>query len=412
MQPNQIISKKDLLNHFGSSKILQIFDLKQMEDLLKINIPPEIWDNAQNRNLLSFSQEFVQRTEEFAFNGSKIECIYLISFFINLTELSLYNNKISDISAISKLKNMKKLQLSINCIDDISALQSLTDLTHLNLSNNKLISYTLALPNLVELLLSGNKLQDIFGLKHSYRLERLDLSYAETTELSSIPHQLFGLKQLDLCKNNLKQISYLSNFVDLQCLNLGSNTHLQDIGHLKFCTQLTELRIQLTNVADIWPLQFMKNLKTLFMADTKVVDLHPLQHLNQLGYISAPHTCIIDVSPLSNLTKLYYLNLSDSKIINADILKCHNNYTRKYHFLFLKVPTIDELLFYNKILKVHSSQKQIRKIQNDKRVPKFRASLASKKNYVLATLNNQIMAISTELNLFAQLIQNQNKYLD
>ncbi|CAL6035676.1 leucine-rich_repeat domain-containing protein [Hexamita inflata] len=278
MQPNQEIkSKEDLLKHFGSSLKLEILDLQQMKDLLEMNIPLEVWEDASNRNLFSVNQEFVQETKEFKFNGRSIEHIYLISFLTNLTELSLQNNDISGISSISKLKNLKKLYLSINRIKDISALQLLT-VTHLNLFKNIITSYTVALPNLVELSLECNELQDKSGLQHSPKLERLDLTETETTDLRTIPHQLFGLKYLNLYYNNLKEISYLSNFIDLQILSLGENEQLQNIGPLQFCTQLTYLSISGTCIADIWPLQFMKNLNSLEMAHTKVVDLHPLQN--------------------------------------------------------------------------------------------------------------------------------------
>ncbi|CAL6107004.1 Conserved_hypothetical protein [Hexamita inflata] len=195
MQPNHAIeSKEDLLKHFGSSKKLEILDLEQMENLLKMNVPPEVWEDASNRNLLSFGQEFVQETKEFKFNGRRIEYIYLISFLTNLTELDLSKNYISDISSISKLKNLKNLYLSCNRIEDISALQHLPDLIHLYLSYNNLTSYTLALPHLVELLLSGNKLQNKSGLQHLPKLKDLHLYATETTDLRTIPHQLFNLK--------------------------------------------------------------------------------------------------------------------------------------------------------------------------------------------------------------------------
>ncbi|CAL6075411.1 leucine_Rich repeat family protein [Hexamita inflata] len=132
MQPNHKIKRKeDLLSHFGSSEQLEIRNLQQIQRFLKMNIPPQIWEDASNRNLLSFSQEFVQETKQFAFDDSKIEHIYLISFLTNITELSLYNNKISDISSISKLKNLKMIRLELNSIEDISALKSLLNLTHL-----------------------------------------------------------------------------------------------------------------------------------------------------------------------------------------------------------------------------------------------------------------------------------------
>ncbi|CAL5984165.1 leucine-rich_repeat domain-containing protein [Hexamita inflata] len=170
---HEITSKEDLLNHFSSSQKLEICDLKQIEDLLEMNIPPEIWKDASNRNLLSFNLEFVQRTNKFTLTYNNIQQIDLLSFLTNLTELNLQNNKISDISAISKIKNLKKLQLRSNRIKDISALQSLPDLTHLNLSENILTTYTIALPNILYLNISLqfidknycniNKLQDISG---------------------------------------------------------------------------------------------------------------------------------------------------------------------------------------------------------------------------------------------------------
>ncbi|CAL6023483.1 leucine-rich_repeat domain-containing protein [Hexamita inflata] len=396
MQPNHVIrSEEDLMNHFGSQK-LEILDLQQMERFLEMDVQPEVWEDASKRNLLSFSQEFAQQTEEYAFNNIGIKYIYLVSFLTNLTELDLQENQISDISAVSKLKNLKKLYLGSNRIEDISALQSLPDLTHLGLSKNQLTSYTLVLPNLVELSLGFNKLLDKSGLQHSPKLLKLNLSGTETTDLRTIPLQLFGFKELDQ---------------DLQFLDLCCNKQLKNIGHLQFCTQLTELNISTTSVADIWPLQFMKNLKTLEMYKTKVVDLHPLQHLYRLEKIYALYSCILDVSPLSKLIQLQTLSFSFNKITNADTLQHLKNFS-KYRLADQKVPTPDELKFYNKILKVHSSHKQIRKIQNEKSVCKFRTSLTQKKNYVSTKLNNQIMVMNKELNLFMQFIHNSNTYLD
>ncbi|CAL6075473.1 Conserved_hypothetical protein [Hexamita inflata] len=382
MQPNQEIeSQEDLLSHFGSSKQLEIRNLQQIRKLLEMDIPPQIWEDASNRNLLSFNQELIQGTKEVKFNYQNIKHIYLISFLTNLTELDLSGNKISDISSISKLKNMKKINLGSNCIDDISVLlsftdliylaelnlsqnqisdissisklkdlkildlscnniedisvlQSLPDLTHLYLQQTRITSYTLDLPNLIELLLGYNKLQDKSGLQHSPKLERLNLYGTETTDLRTIPHQLFGLKSLNIGNNNLTDISHLSNFVDLKCLNLGYNKQLQNIEHLKFCTQLTELNVSETSISDIWPLQFMKNLKALYMYRTQVVDLHPLQHLYRLERITAYDACIIDVSPLSKLTQLDYIYI---QIITKLLIQIHLSTSRIFQKIIFQI---------------------------------------------------------------------------
>ncbi|CAL6103176.1 Conserved_hypothetical protein [Hexamita inflata] len=327
--------------------------------------------------------------------------------FLSSTELNLSNKNISNISSIAKLKNLKKIYLNYNSIEDISTLQSLPDLTHLSLFYNKLTSYTLALPNLLELSLSYNKLEDKSGLQHSPKLENLDLNKTETTDLLTIPPQLFGLKELELSSNNLTEISYLSNFVDLQILYLSYNLQLKNIEPLKFCTQLTELSICETGVSDIWPLQFLINLKTLEIANTKVVDLHPLQYLYKLEDISAYHTCIIDVSPLAKLTLLESLNFSFNKITNAETLKHHKNFS-EYDFSHQEVPKPDELTFYSKILSVHSSHKQIRKIQAENRVSKFRESMTRQKEDIKLKINEQIRVMNQNIEIWAQFIQNSN----
>ncbi|CAL6054186.1 leucine-rich_repeat domain-containing protein [Hexamita inflata] len=375
-----------------------------MKDFLAQNAPPEVWEDGSNRNLLSFNQELVKRTKEFRLNNEGIQYLHLISLLTNLTELDLYNNKISNISSISLLKNLTKLNLRDNYIEDISALKSLHDLTHLQLYSNRLTSYTLALPNLVYLSLGNNKLQDKSGLQYSPKLESLYLSRTETTDLLIIS-QLFGLKVLYLSENNLKEISHLSNFLDLQRLELNNNKQLSNIGPLKFCTQLTQLSISETRVADIWPLQFQKNLKRLEMQTTKVVDLHPLQYLYRLEKISAYNACIIDVSPLSKLTQLQYLTLNNNKINNRDTLQHHPNFS-EYDFSDQQVPTTDELKFYNKILQVQSSHKYIRKIQDKNRISKFRESMTRQREYVNLQINEQIRVVNMKIEIWAQFIQN------
>ncbi|CAL6054146.1 leucine-rich_repeat domain-containing protein [Hexamita inflata] len=173
MQLNHAIeSKEDLLSHFSSSKQLEILDSEQMKNLLEMDAPPEVWEDASNRNLLSFNQQFVQQTKEFIFNMIKIEYCYLLSFLTNLTQLNLSGNKISDIFSISKLKNLKKINLGSNCIDDISVLLSFTDLIYLaelNLSQNQIsdISSISKLKNLKILDLSCNNIEDISVLQSS-----------------------------------------------------------------------------------------------------------------------------------------------------------------------------------------------------------------------------------------------------
>ncbi|CAL6073704.1 leucine-rich_repeat domain-containing protein [Hexamita inflata] len=144
------------------------------------------------------------------------------------------------------------------------------------------------------------------------------------------------------------------------------------------------------------------------MANTKVVDLHPLQYLYKLEEILAYHACIIDVSPLAKLTLLDSLDLSLNKITSADTLKHHYNFS-EYEFSGQKVPTSDELKFYNKILSVHSSQKQIRKlILAENRASKFKESMTHQKEYIKLKINEQIQYMNKKI----EIIFSQSYYTD
>ncbi|CAL6035446.1 Leucine-rich_repeat domain superfamily [Hexamita inflata] len=168
----------------------------------------------------------------------------------------------------------------------------------------------------------------------------------------------------------------------------------------------------------------MKDLKDLELQSTQVIDLHPLQYLNKLERICISYANVIDVTPLSNLTLLDCLFLIGNKIQSFDCLSHHKyyqkpksleelqieieeeqeenenaDYEEKYSLDFQNDPTDEELKFYNKILSVHSSHKQIRKIKSENKRQKFRTSLTLQKNYVSVMLNNQIMRMNKQLEI-------------
>ncbi|CAL6017484.1 leucine-rich_repeat domain-containing protein [Hexamita inflata] len=148
----------------------------------------------------------------------------------------------------------------------------------------------------------------------------------------------------------------------------------------------------------------MKNLNKLEMYLTKVVDLHPLQYLYRLERISVYDACIIDVSPLSKLTQLKELNFNCNKITNKDTLKHHQNFS-KYAVSNQKVPTTDELKFYYKILSIHSSHEQIRKIQAENKISKIRESMTRYRESIILNINEQIRVENMKIEIWAQFIQ-------
>ncbi|CAL5983719.1 leucine_Rich Repeat (LRR)-containing protein [Hexamita inflata] len=407
----------DLQNHFNMSQKLEVIDLQQMQNLLLMNISSEVWVDAEQRNLLFFNREFIEQTQEFIFQERQIMNHHLLSFLSNLTLLNLSRNEISEISSFSKLKNLQTLDLSANKIENISTLKQLTNLTELNIQRNKITSYNVELPNLKSLKIGQNRLEDCSGLQYSPKLQYLNLFGTDITDINKfIPQQLFNLKSLQLEYNNISELMYVSNFVNLQSLSLTGNQNIKNIDPLKQCTQLTELKMMQTNVSDIWPLQFMKNLTFLDLQQTLVIDLHPLQYLYKLEHLHVTYANVIDVSPLSHLSQLQDLCLIYNKIVNWEPIKHHKNYPKlinkdektTFNLYDQKHPTTDEYKFYNLILKVHSSHKQIRKLlfQNQK----FRYSLSQKKNNASVLLTNQKQMLNKTISILVPFISYNNTY--
>ncbi|CAL5984199.1 Hypothetical_protein [Hexamita inflata] len=109
----------------------------------------------------------------------------------------------------------------------------------------------------------------------------------------------------------------------------------------------------------------------------------------------------IEVSLIINLT------LNNNKINNRDTLQHHPNFS-KYNLSDQQVPSDVELMFYSKILKVHSSHKQIRKIQVENRASKFRESMTRQREYITLKIKEQILAVNMKIEIWAQFIQNSN----
>ncbi|CAL6001527.1 fibronectin_type III domain-containing protein [Hexamita inflata] len=161
----------------------------------------------------------------------------------------------------------------------------------------------------------------------------------------------------------------------------------------------------------------MKDLETLYAWQTEIVDLHPLQYLHSLVHINLNESKVIDVTPLKNLN-LDELFIGANRVQSFLPIQHHKNFycyepindefDPRYSLTGQEVPTVEELKFYNKILSVHSSYKQIREIKNENKITKFRNSLAQNKSYVSVMLNNQIMKMNKEVDILVRFIQNIN----
>jgi Leucine-rich repeat (LRR) protein len=221
-----------------------------------------------------------------------------ITQLVNLQVLNLSNcDLLSNISSLFGLENLRSLDLSwCKSLYDISSLSGLIRLRSLNLSwCNQLadISSLAHLVNLQVLNLSNcDLLSNINSISSLFNLKKLDLSYFQ-----SINSTLFSNLYIESRNNNLKDISPISNLVNLQFLNLFGCSLIKDI----------------SPISNLVNLQFLN-----LFGCSLITDIHFFSRLINLRSIDL--CCcksLTDISSLSGLLNLQSLNLEECKRIQS-----------------------------------------------------------------------------------------------
>ena len=220
-----------------------------------------------------------------------------VSHLPNLSELYLSRNGLEDISALSGLANLSVLRLTTNRIEDISALSGLASLR--------------------ELYLGWNVLEDISALSGLANLSVLRLTTNRIEDISALSG-LASLRVLELSGNRIEDISPLSGLANLRELSLGWNV-LEDISALK---ELRVGRLDLSNnaIEDISMLRGMTSLESLYISNNAIKDILALSGLASLRALYLSGNRIEDISALSGLANLASLHLSGNRIEDISAL--------------------------------------------------------------------------------------------
>ncbi len=268
-----------------------------------------------------------------------------VSFDIK-KRLERVNERISEIVKNRIIDN--KLNLSNEDLIDIDFLKKIGDIESvevLDLSNNQIskISPILELPNLKELYLEGNPIENI--PKDVYDFDENCLEevrrYFEDSKLEQITTQtdtdntkksLFDelieknlttkQRHLDLSnllsseKNKLKQISKLYH---LEVLSIR-NSQISDISFLSNLKELYSLELLGNHILDTFYLSNLKKLKFLNLSFNKITNASFLADLEKLESLELSANNISDISFLSSLNHLSSLNISGNIISNISML--------------------------------------------------------------------------------------------
>jgi small GTP-binding protein len=125
--------------------------------------------------------------------------------------------------------------------------------------------------------------------------------------------QLVGLS---LKNFNLNDITFLSQFTQLQSLVLANNPNITDLTKLKELKNLTYLSLAGNKITDITTLKEFNTLIYLDLAGNKIINLTALKELKCLEQLDLSYNQITELTSLKELKTLTTLDLHKNKIIN------------------------------------------------------------------------------------------------
>ena len=226
----------------------------------------------------------------------------------HVEELYLSCTNISDISGLSGGK-VKKMGLKFcQNLRDVSVLSTLTELKYLDLSNCKNIT-------------------DVSMLGH---VENLDLLATNVCDLSGL--RGCKIKELNLSRSTISDVSILSTFTELKCLSLWGCENITDISMLGHIEKLEKLDVSYTKITNIMGLRGSK-IKILSLSDCKNLgDISILSTLSELKYLNLANTNVSDLSMVRHVEELILdhtpisdiSDLEGSKIKKLSLNMCQN----------------------------------------------------------------------------------------
>ncbi len=169
--------------------------------------------------LCGIVQGKISRTDPLDLSRLQLTDLRPLRGFTGIQTLILRGNLVSDVSDLTTMTGLKNIDLSSNPIADVSALKVLTRLESLNVSDTDLetldsVAEITSLKTLLaSLLFKLNSLQAISGLN---KLETLDVSFAEITDLNDVS----GLTSLSSLRVNSSKVANVSGAAGLSSLAL------------------------------------------------------------------------------------------------------------------------------------------------------------------------------------------------
>ena len=224
--------------------------------------------------------------------GSPVRNLDALRSMQYLEDLNINSIQASDVSAILELPRLRRLnicRLPLNATPDFKTLDGLEYLQFCGYNFLALEDFVTKLPaSIRELDLHQNGIQETTAFNNLKKLEdlRLDHNNISLVELNDLPE----LRSLSLWENPIAEFKVVST-PKLNSIWAGRN-NLTDLSSLSNLTSLQHIRL----------------------SENQIEDLTPLRELLNLGHLELQDNIITDVSPLAELPTVWELNLERNRI--------------------------------------------------------------------------------------------------
>jgi internalin A len=183
----------------------------------------------------------------------------------------------SDIEMLSKLTQLESLALINLGISDTDFLKSFTKLETLYIDNNRIsnLEFLQELSNLKILSASWNPIENSHYINELSSIEYLDLSYTDINDLKDLPNSIISLSLQNVNVNHWEDLSLLTN---IRYLDICKN-NIIDISFINELKQLEYFYASFNSIEDISSIK-NKNIKIIHMSGNNIKDYSPLYNLN------------------------------------------------------------------------------------------------------------------------------------
>ncbi|HSW68147.1 MAG TPA: hypothetical protein VLH16_06180 [Bacteroidales bacterium] len=257
-----------------------------------------------------------------------------------LEQLNISKTNVQNLQPLANLSNLQTLNIEITNVKSVEPLSMLGSLELLFCDNMNIPIHEIAAiydnnPNVLAIFRT-NELQNWLMSLNPFWKSSIQKRFSISEPISREQlHRLSDLRELDLSEQmNLSSLEPLKIFHRIEKLDI-SNTQTSDLSSVSSLSTLIELNVSNNPVNSVAPVSHLQRLKALDFSNTLVRDLSPVALLQNIEVLNISGTRVRSLKHLRNLIRLRQLDCFNTRIFSLRpleglqqlrLLRCYNSW--------------------------------------------------------------------------------------